>query len=166
MRKRLFLTWLLMASLMLVATVIGIRLHAIRWIHEQDPTFISFTTIVLCWVATFYVGPTAWHVGHVIHDDKSKQLPSMYARIKNIKFAMNLCPFLGLLGTVVGLIMALENFKRNGSTVNQESLHAILVNLGTAMVTTAVGMICALFLWVQYHPIETQLETYEAEHEA
>jgi len=164
--KKLFLQWLLIAVLMGIATVIGIILHIPRWIMERDPTFISFCTIALCWAATLYGGPSALRIGATIARPDSIRdlsgLPELYARIKNAKFAANLCPFLGLLGTIVGLIQALENFKRAGAVVNQEAMHQILVNLGTALVTTEVGMVCGALLWLQYHLVETDLETYEA----
>jgi MotA/TolQ/ExbB proton channel family protein len=163
--RKLFLSWFLIVNLMALATVIGIKLGAVGWIHTQDPTYISFGTIALCWAATVYCGPLAWNADRTISRgrDALDNLPKLYGRIKNAKFAKDMCPFLGLLGTVIGLIMMLVNFQKAGAEITQESLRAILVNLGTALVTTAVGMICGALLWIQSHMTEVSLETYENE---
>jgi biopolymer transport protein ExbB/TolQ len=62
------------------------------------------------------------------------------------------CTSLGLLGTVIGLILTTGAFK-GIDVANYESIkHALVAiasGIGTALITTMVGLICALCLQIQ-----------------
>jgi biopolymer transport protein ExbB/biopolymer transport protein TolQ len=71
----------------------------------------------------------------------------------------NNAPFIGLLGTVIGVIIA---FQRLGSSQGANSMNAVMGGIAEALVSTAVGLFVALPAVVAYNIIQKKIGDIES----
>ncbi len=71
----------------------------------------------------------------------------------------NNAPFIGLLGTVIGVIIA---FQRLGSSQAASSMNAVMGGIAEALVSTAVGLFVALPAVVAYNIIQKKIGDIES----
>lgn len=160
--KRLFLRWALLTSLMTVGTIIAWEVKAFHFVYTADASKITFVILGLFVLSTALCGRLTWRASKSI-DLQNNQDPSDFAKTlqglendsSHVDTAMEVCTALGLLGTAIGIIMAffsgdqfkgMENYDRLGSSV------------GTAIITTAAGLICAILLLLQNHNLRHALK--------
>lgn len=175
-RKRTFLRWALVASIHIVAAIVGWKLGWYSAISRMDSTGISFTTIALFAVADAWCGWLAWRVDVYKESrrtpisspaDPDKLFIHTYARdAEHGWFAVGMCEKLGLLGTVCGFVMICAGTFENLNGSNGAELQKLLQNVGhgllTAFVTTLVGVICSVLLHLQYHLLENAVDRERA----
>jgi biopolymer transport protein ExbB/biopolymer transport protein TolQ len=75
----------------------------------------------------------------------------------------NNAPFIGLLGTVIGVIIA---FQRLGSSQAASSMNAVMGGIAEALVSTAVGLFVALPAVVAYNLIQKKIGDIESNTQA
>lgn len=75
---------------------------------------------------------------------------------------VTLAPFLGLLGTVWGILLTFSELQ-SGASVSSNS--AILAGLSTALVTTVLGLLIAIPALVAYNYLKNSLRTYSSDME-
>jgi biopolymer transport protein ExbB/biopolymer transport protein TolQ len=75
----------------------------------------------------------------------------------------NNAPFIGLLGTVIGVIIA---FQRLGSSQAASSMNAVMGGIAEALVSTAVGLFVALPAVVAYNIIQKKIGDIESNTQA
>jgi biopolymer transport protein ExbB/TolQ len=75
----------------------------------------------------------------------------------------NNAPFIGLLGTVIGVIIA---FQRLGNSQAANSMNAVMGGIAEALVSTAVGLFVALPAVVAYNIIQKKIGDIESNTQA
>jgi biopolymer transport protein TolQ len=70
----------------------------------------------------------------------SEQLSRLEQNLSKLATTASVSPFVGLLGTVIGIIRAFENLGSAGST----SLRAVGPGIAEALIATAVGLFAAI----------------------
>lgn len=89
----------------------------------------------------------------------SSELTALEAMVPFLATAASTSPFIGLLGTVVGIINA---FRDIGATGNA-NLATVAPGIGGALVATAFGLFAAIPAVVGYNYLLTRIRTLEAE---
>lgn len=162
-KRRLFLQWLLGATMIATALAVGVKLDCYSWLSAHDRTGISFGIVAVCVIATITSGRLAWRADRELEASVAggtDQIADLFASVKHHKMAAQLCQMLGLLGTVIGLVLALETFGQTAE-VDTAAVRDIVGSMATAFVTTMAGIVAYILIWIQYHLIETPLETNE-----
>lgn len=143
-----FIRWWTAFSIMLVTMTTILLAGMGSFIVYSDQSYLSWLIISIWYAASF-------HLGYRV-----------YYKRKNTDFALTtyfseLCTSLGLLGTIIGLIMMVVGAFDKIDAMNQESLRVALstmsLGMGTALVTTLVGLVCALTLQLQIVVIRERL---------
>lgn len=75
---------------------------------------------------------------------------------------VTLAPFLGLLGTVWGILITFAKLQTGGSV---SSNSAILGGLSTALVTTVLGLVIAIPALISYNYLKTKIREYTSDME-
>ena len=97
-------------------------------------------------------------VGMIITKE-SKQLEK---NLFILSTAVSLAPFLGILGTVWGVLVSLGDL-RNGTSVHSNSV--VLGGLSTALATTVLGLFIAIPALIAYNYLRTSLKGFYTEME-
>jgi len=119
-------------------------------IYKADITYLTFIIYILFIYRTIKLGILSYKLS-LFSDSYT---PSEYADhyTKTSEFA-NWFVRLGLIGTVIGFIYMLSGTFANIDTANtatmQKALMAMATGMGTALYTTAAGLICSLLLHIQ-----------------
>lgn len=133
---RWWLTFSLMAIAMVTALVAGLG----EFIWRSDQTYLSWFILLIFFAASAHLGYKTTRRG-------------ADANIGVTKKSMELCTSLGLLGTMVGLILAITGTFAGLDVSNHASLKDALVSISTgvstALITTLVGVVAAIGLQVQ-----------------
>lgn len=74
----------------------------------------------------------------------------------------SVCPFIGLFGTVWGIMIAFQSFGLSGTV----SLAALAPGLSTALLTTVGGLFCAIPSSIFYNILTTRVRTLTAQMDA
>lgn len=166
--KRIFLQWIVMASLIVVGAIFAQRLGWFNLVYEGDATRLSIVTLVLFAACTLMCGFMAWRLD-AIKSAGGKDGPAAFA-LKMLKIrlghgwhAVNACVELGLLGTVFGLYMMLNGGASpdGDAEVAKAFVAQIKSGMGTAFLTTIVGSICGILLGLQVHMLAQSAEEAE-----
>lgn len=138
-----FVRWWVAFSV-ISATIVTALLAGIgNFILSADVTYISWVILVIFFGASIYVGRKAYR-----HDKWNSTLEFVIP-----KYCADTCTTLGLLGTIIGLIISILGAFSGLETIDQESIQRALTSIssgiGTALVTTMIGLITALLLGFQ-----------------
>ncbi len=83
------------------------------------------------------------------------ELVSMRRGDKLLEAVVALAPLLGLLGTVIGLIISLQNIQLGD--IGGEASKVVTAGIGEALISTAAGLIVAIFALVFYRVFQALL---------
>lgn len=129
--------WIIFASICIILTTV-LKAGFAAFILSADITFISWIILGVLAIGSVYIGRLA----------KSGEINSSLNR-----YFMDTCTSLGLLGTVIGLIIMVVGAFTNIDVNSQESIRASLLamssGIGSALVTTLVGLVSAMLLKLQ-----------------
>ncbi len=92
----------------------------------------------------------------------SAQTKTLERHLFILSTIVTLAPFLGLLGTVWGILVTFAQLQTGGSV---SSNSAILGGLSTALVTTVLGLVIAIPALVSYNYLKTQVKEYASDME-
>jgi len=92
----------------------------------------------------------------------SSQVKALERHLFILSTIVTLAPFLGLLGTVWGILVTFAQLQTGGS-VNSNS--AILGGLSTALVTTVMGLVIAIPALISYNYLKTKSKEYTSDME-
>lgn len=92
----------------------------------------------------------------------SSQRKSLEKNLFILSTIVTLAPFLGLLGTVWGILVTFAEFNAGGSL---SSNTAILGGISTALVTTVLGLVIAIPALIAYNYLRAFLSNYTSEME-
>lgn len=166
-RGALFLKWALIVSVICAGTIIAVNLGAMGYIRANDPTNLSLAIMAIFAVMTAYCGKLTINAGNAVRilDEKNSEKNSYLRNVsvtelKDIDnktdhgwYAVNLCEKMGLIGTVVGVMMALKGFggfQNSDPSAVQRLISQLSIGMSTALITTLVGMVCGILLGLQY----------------
>lgn len=144
-----FLRWWIILSMIVVGFVVFVWSGSVRSVYSGDITKISFLIYFLFSYFTIRTGI-----------DTHQACSSCDTRIIKHKdlgwFVADAFLTLGLIGTVFGLII-IANVDADQSKA--EIVGTLGTGLGTALYTTASGLICRLLLRIQLYNLEQCIET-------
>lgn len=145
-KQTLFVRWWVMAVAM--ATIIAsiLAMGGFGFLLDNDVTYLSFVIMGVFFIFTGYYGYRLYRgqgLGQGV-----------------MEYGENLCTSIGLLGTVVGLIMMVKGAFAGIDVNDQESIKSALVamssGIGSALVTTLVGLISAVLIGIQRKVVEVE----------
>lgn len=153
--KKLFLLWSLIAALTAVASFIAFKIGGFGFAYKYDTSKITFLIFAILYFVTAWAGWLSWKASKVIDDYVPIYLrPTVPKEIRNIKndanhidTASELCTLFGLLGTIVGIIMA---FFGNGEFKGVHNNPNLGAAVGTAFITTGAGIVSCVILVLQH----------------
>jgi len=135
-----FVRWWTSFSIMFVAMTTTLLAGMASFIVYSDQSYLSWLTIAIWYAASFHLGYKVYHA----REKTDFTLTTYFTEV---------CTSLGLLGTIIGLVMMVVGAFDKIDVTNQESLRVALstmsLGMGTALVTTLVGLVCALLLQLQ-----------------
>ena len=156
-----FLRWWLLVSLMVI-TFVGLHIiGVIDTVYNVDVTKLSFLIIgvlsvmsVKCGYDTFKLTATSI--------TSEKDIDDLYATAELGWFSADFCLTLGMIGTVAGFIFMLSTSFATIDVSNVNSLQNVLTKMsagmGTALYTTAAGLISSAFLILQYFNFTSEVD--------
>lgn len=138
-----FIQWLIVFSLMILGLVFGVIVGLLALMNNADFTKISFAILVLFLIQSIRLGASLFTVGGNLNLSESGY------------FFSDAFVRLGFLGTVAGFIYALH-YTFSGINVadvasTQSALVSMAKGMGTALYTTAAGLVCGLALRIQLY---------------
>lgn len=145
-KQTLFVRWWVMALAM--ATIIAsiLMMGGFGFLLDNDVTYLSFVIMAVFFTFTGYYGYRLYRgqgLGQGV-----------------MEYGENLCTSIGLLGTVIGLIMMVKGAFAGIDVNDQESIKTALVamssGIGSALVTTLVGLISAVLIGIQRKVVEVE----------
>ena len=77
----------------------------------------------------------------------SNEVTHLESKLSFLATTTNVCPFIGLFGTVWGIMVAFQSFSPDGSI----SLSSLAPGLSTALLTTVGGLFCAIPSSIMYN---------------
>lgn len=126
--------------------------------NETDPTSIDKNNKLLHEINHDY-DSTKTILSHgepkTLHEAEEFYNPSEFARckkinLKHINSAPGILSGLGVLGTFVGLTISVTHFDSTDSTAIMSSIKNLLGGMGTAFITSLVGMaLSSIYIWLQ-----------------
>jgi hypothetical protein len=143
-----FIRWWITFSIMMIAISTALLGGVGLFVAHSDQTFLSWA------ILTMFFGASV-HLGYKLKCYYGRNLLKK-ERVKDFKvteYFIEQCTSLGLLGTIIGLILMVVGAFTDLDVTDQESVKesmlAISSGIGTALVTTLVGLVCALLLRFQ-----------------
>lgn len=138
--------WWVAFSVMTVAIATTLIGGIGKFITENDCTYISWSILVMAFGASL-------HLGYKIRAYSKRDVSAEQKDFKVTEYFIETCTSLGLLGTIIGLIMmvvgAFAELDISSQESVKESMLAMSTGIGAALVTTLVGLVCALLLRFQ-----------------
>lgn len=138
--KNLLVSWWLVFALTMISLVTALAAGIGGFIAETDQTCLSWVILVLFTAASMNLGSKVYEKG----PDADFGLTDR---------AVETCTSLGLLGTIIGLILMITSAFTDVDVSSHDSIQTALVGIssgvGTALITTLVGITCALLLQLQ-----------------
>jgi len=135
-----FIRWWVVFSIMAIAILTALFAGFGSFILHGDRTYLSWLILTIFFGASLHLGYKAYVRG-------------TEADFNVTTYFIETCTSLGLLGTIIGLIMMIVGAFHSLDISNQASIKTALVamssGIGTALITTLVGLISALFLRFQ-----------------
>ena len=104
---------------------------------EDNPSLLSF--VLMHGIAELEFGWNA--VEKTLEDSLAEQAARMFRKIEYLSVIGNIAPMIGLLGTVIGMILAFQNV---ASTQGTASAPQLAEGIYQALVTTVGGLIVAI----------------------
>jgi hypothetical protein len=159
--KRPFLRWWLLVSL-IVITFVGLYSTGILAdIYSVDVTKLSFLIVGILAAMSFKCGYDTYKLTSV-KISSERDIDEIYATAELGWFTSDFCLTLGMIGTVAGFIFMLSTAFATVDVSNVSSLQNVLTKMsagmGTALYTTAAGLVSSAFLKLQYFNFSTEVD--------
>ena len=162
-----FLRWWLCVALMLVTTVGAVSSGIVENVYNTDVTKLSFLIFGLLIIMTGKAGLDTFRLVSK-ESYTGRDIEEKYAAAELGWFTSDLCLTVGMIGTVAGFIFMLSTAFASIDVSNVASLQNVLsqmsAGMGTALYTTAAGLISSAFLKIQYFNFSTEIDRLAVEH--
>jgi hypothetical protein len=139
-KRRLFVQWAVMASLIVTAALLVNRLGYASYIHD-DPTHVTYVTLGFFALATVWCGRLAWSLS------SGRDPDDIEIDLKLAHYASSLCVSIGLIGTAIGYYLMLKEGGADGEA--SEIIKRTFSNASIAIVNTVVGGVCGVVIEIQ-----------------
>jgi len=155
-----FLRW----WMFFIPIVVGLYIAGLMGFYQQlyikDHTKLSFLTLAIFIVSSMWCGRQTWKLtqtttiaGVEVSINKEHQIKSIGMSYRIMKFLTYLCMALGMVGTIVGFIIALDS-KLEGIVLTDHDQVQIMMaqiksGMGTALYTTLIGLVSSVLLSIQ-----------------
>lgn len=117
-------------------------------INNPDKTTCSFSSLFDRYHSTLTNNKTSEYANDFINLDSV--CSSYKIKIEVLNTIPNILTSVGILGTFVGLSVAIINFNATSSESIRNSINILLQGMGTAFFTSVLGMFCSsVFLWIE-----------------
>jgi biopolymer transport protein TolQ len=93
----------------------------------------------------------------------TNEITHLESKIVFLATTTNVCPFIGLFGTVWGIMVAFQSFGLSGSSV---SISSLAPGLSTALLTTVGGLFCAIPASIMYNNLTNKVRILTAHMDA
>jgi biopolymer transport protein ExbB len=123
---------------------------------RAKPSFLSF--VLIQGIAEVEGGWTA--VEKALEDATAEQSARLFRKLEYLSVLANIAPMVGLLGTVVGMIMA---FKQVAETQGSAGAGDLAEGIYTALVTTVAGLLIAIPSLGAYAIFRSRVDQFVAE---
>lgn len=156
--KRYFLNWWIIFNLIIVGSILCYILGVFDMTNKADVTKISFGIYAIFLIFSVRTGVYTYKFS------KSRIINAKSEETQEISwFVSDILLTLGMLGTIIGYIYMIQigfaNLDPSNPASLQASLKLMAIGWGTALYTTAAGLICGLVLKLQLFNIVKQLES-------
>jgi len=150
MKHKYFLKWWLCACMILVGLFLMYFYGLFEKINQADLTKISFGILILFIVFSIKLGTLTYKVRSTARN-----------QITTIEWFAEKFITLGMIGTVFGFLFTLDTVFCGIDVSNVSSMQAAISNMaqgmGTALYTTAAGLVCSFLLKLQIYNLEMGL---------
>jgi hypothetical protein len=157
--KVTFLKWLLQVSVMTVAMFVAASYGLFSTIVAADSTWISVGIMAWFVLATVRCGMASWKLSGTNSDSDDT-----ISDLERFSFCSGAFTTLGMIGTVIGFIIALGAFNLIDSQ-NPASIQLVIKQLvngvGPALYTTLTGLVCAFLLRFQAANLSLALKRHD-----
>ena len=159
--KQPFLRWWLLISI-IVITFVGLYVTGIiEQVYSVDVSKLSFLIFGLMAFMSVKCGYDTYRL--TATDIKTeKDIDKIYATAELGWFTSDFCLTLGMIGTVAGFIFMLSTAFATIDVSNVNSLQNVLTKMsagmGTALYTTAAGLVSSAFLKLQYFNFTSEVD--------
>lgn len=140
-----FLRWWLMFCVFAIGAFTLQKFELFEALYHADQSKLSFLIMGIFILITPYIGYLTYRL--------SKNLDVEPFKIENCWFFANECQTIGLVGTVIGFLIMLSS-AFVGMDVSdvasvQQALETMTIGMGSALLTTLVGMVSGLLIKMQ-----------------
>lgn len=164
--RRPFLRWWLFVTLMILVSIGAFEMGIVDAVYQVDVTKLSFLIVLLLSVMSVKCGIDTFTLTSTENINR-KQIERAYSKAELGWFTSDFCLTLGMIGTVAGFIFMLASSFAEIDVTNHASLQNVLshmaAGMGTALYTTAAGLISSAFLKLQYFNYSSEISRLEAE---
>jgi hypothetical protein len=152
------LYWWLLTSLIILGSVATYFCGVFRMVYEADESYLSFLIYAVFIFESIRIGINTFRL-RTLGLDADK----LYRRNNEGWFFSRLLPLLGMLGTIIGFMIVLNAVFSGTEDVSdisilKETLPCILRGMGTAMYTTAAGIVGSILLRLQAFNVSQHLD--------
>lgn len=141
----IFLRWWLLFCVYVIGAIALYKFELFQALYQMDQSKLSFLIIGIFALISPYIGYLTYRL--------SKGLDVEEFKVENCWFFANECQTIGLIGTVIGFLIMLSSAfigidVADVSSV-QAALEAMTIGMGSALLTTLVGMVCGVLIKMQ-----------------
>lgn len=111
-----------------------------RALCEEHPC--PLTNTILAGLHEADVAPDWDHVERALEDAGARELSRIRRRVRPLRVISEICPLLGLLGTIQGMMGAFQSVSASGGQLGKTEMFA--GDIFVALVTTAAGLVVAI----------------------
>ena len=165
-RYKIWLRWWLLFVLIALGSTVLYLSEILYKINQADITRISFLIYAVFGYFSVRTGMdtylTCKHTARWINSQENRLENLVIKHIETGWFAANILLTLGMIGSVIGFIYMLTTCFVDIEPGNIESMRELLaemsVGMGTALYTTAAGLICSLLLKLQLFNLDSEMQ--------
>ena len=132
------------------------KVEEAQQVCHQQPSLLSF--VLLHGIAELEYGWSA--VEKTLEDALAEQAARLFRKIEYLNVIGNLCPMVGLLGTVVGIVIAFQQVAQSQGTAGAAELAS---GIYQALVTTVGGLLVAIPALGAFAVFRNRIDQYVAE---
>ena len=157
-----FTKWFLLNAVMLTAIVLVEQKGMVSTVIKNDLSYISILIMVLYILVSAYIGRLCYLADRIKKKRKREAEENLMMRAELGWFAAEHFFSLGLLGTIIGLVLATQGSLDSSMPLNQ-IVSGLKIGLNTAFYTTVCGIVFSLPLQVQLMILKHKLELDDEE---
>ena len=126
-------------------------LNIVSFVLENDPTYITVGIAVLFVLTTLWIGLLSWRVQNGAKLSENNTMPTW--------FIADAVMSIGMVGTLLGFLIVLTSAFQNVDTSDTQAMQDVIGQLasgmGTALLTSLMGLISSVVLKFQLVMLET-----------